>query len=195
MTYKEKDPSRIQLKDVRLSYPSIWKARAFGNGEGEPAYSASFIIDPETRLGKRNLDLIEEAIQQAKYRKWGNNHPNLKADKYCVQDGEKGAPDQEGMTVLLSRNLKKPLVLDGDRMETVESDGIVYAGCYVDAMVRIWAQDNDYGKRINASLEALKFRRDGEAFGARRVTADDFDDGEQGDAPPTNPSRNNDDLT
>ena len=121
MTYKEKDPSRIQLKDVRLSYPSIWTARTFGNGEGEPAYSARiFIIDPETRLGKRNLDLIEEAIQRAKYRKWGNNHPNLKADKYCVQDGEKGAPEQEGMTVLRSRNLKKPLVLDGDRMETVE---------------------------------------------------------------------------
>jgi hypothetical protein len=41
----------------------------------------------------------------------------------------------------------------------------------------VWAQDNKYGKRINASLEAIQFVRHGEAFGAKPVIAEEvFDD-------------------
>jgi hypothetical protein len=190
----EKDPTRVQLKDVRLSYPALWKARAFGKkGEGEPAFSASFIIDPETKIGKRNIALIEEAIEEAKEFKWGNSQPKLKADKICFRDGDDDEEEQEGMMVLASRNPKRPLVLDEDRLETTEADGIIYGGCFVDAIVRIWAQDNEYGKRINGSLEAVKFRRDGEAFGARRATADDFDDDDEDEAPRKRRSRGDDD--
>lgn len=170
------DSTRVQLKDVRISYPVIWKAKAFGKGEGEPAFSASFIIDPESMRGQRNLYLIGEAMKTARNRRWGNNRPQIKADKLCLRGGNPDQPEQAGMMVLSSRNRKRPLVLDGDGEETVEQYGVVYAGCFVDAVVRIWAQDNDYGKRINASLEAIRFRRDGEAFGVRRITAADFDD-------------------
>ena len=49
-----------------------------------------------------------------------------------------------------------------------------YAGCYVNAIIRVWAMDNEHGKRINASLEAVQFLRDGEAFsGSAPVDVDE----------------------
>ncbi len=68
----------------------------------------------------------------------------------------------------------------------------------VHAVVRLWAQDNAFGKRINAQLQGVQFASDGEAFGAAPFNAENyFDDtvngipakaAETGDGPP------NDDL-
>ncbi|MWN55950.1 ssDNA-binding protein, partial [Escherichia coli] len=55
------------------------------------------------------------------------------------------------------------------------------AGCYVNAVIDIWAQDNNFGKRINASLGGVQFLRDGDAFaGGGVASADDFDDISEG---------------
>jgi hypothetical protein len=51
----------------------------------------------------------------------------------------------------------------------IESDNKVYAGCVVNATVRLWAQDNNYGKRINAQLRAIQFVKDGAQFGEGAV--------------------------
>jgi hypothetical protein len=48
-----------------------------------------------------------------------------------------------------------------------------YAGCYVNATIVVWAQDNEHGKRINAQVKAVQFFKDGEAFGAAAVNPDD----------------------
>jgi hypothetical protein len=54
----------------------------------------------------------------------------------------------------------------GRKMEAIgPDDGIVYAGCYVNATIRLWGQDNQYGKRINAQLRAIQFVKKGDAFG------------------------------
>jgi hypothetical protein len=69
-------------------------------------------------------------------------------------------------------------VVDRDRTPLTASDGKPYAGCFVNAVVELWAQDNQYGKRINASLGGVQFAADGDAFGGGgvRTEADDFDD-------------------
>ena len=194
MAENEKDPCRIQLKDVRLSYPALFRPKGFQGSSDNPKFQASFIIDPESKLGKKNLDLIEDAIDAAKERKWGDKPPKLKADKLCLIEGEPDKDEEDGMMVLRSSNAKAPLVLDRDKTELDESDGRPYGGCYVDAIVRIWAQDNDYGKRINGSLEAVRFRRDGEAFGAPPPDPDEFDDiDDDEDERPSRRSRGRDD--
>jgi hypothetical protein len=44
-------------------------------------------------------------------------------------------------------------------------------------VVEIWAQDNNYGKRINASLKGVQFVRDGDAFaGGGAASPDEFED-------------------
>lgn len=64
-----------------------------------------------------------------------------------------------------------------------QSDGLLYSGAYADVIIRIYGYDGK-GKnpdRINASLEAIKFVRHGEAFGAKPVDADSLFDEEDGD--------------
>lgn len=180
------DPLKIQLKNVRLGYPALFRPKAFGGGAAasDPAYQASFYLDKEDKLHKKHIDQIRDAIDLAKEQKWGNKIPKIGSDKIALKDGDKlddPAPEEEGHYILSARNKKKPLVLDLDKTELVEADGRPYGGCYVDAIVRIWAQDNDFGKRVNCSLEAVRFRADGEAFGAAPVSADEFDD--EDDAP------------
>lgn len=55
-------------------------------------------------------------------------------------------------------------------------DGKPYSGCYVNATLEIWPQDNKFGRRINCQLKALQFVRDGDAFGGGApASPDDFD--------------------
>jgi hypothetical protein len=63
------------------------------------------------------------------------------------------------------------------RVERRGADGTLYAGCYVNAIVDIWAQDNQFGKRINAKLLVVRKKKDGEPIGAGRTNAkaEDFD--------------------
>lgn len=58
-----------------------------------------------------------------------------------------------------------------------------YSGCYVNAVIRIYGyKSEDNPSRINASFEAVQFKRHGEAFGARGVDVDSaFDDEEVGE--------------
>jgi len=39
----------------------------------------------------------------------------------------------------------------------------------------LWAQNNQYGKRINAQLDGVQFVRDGDPFGDGAVGVDAFD--------------------
>lgn len=44
-------------------------------------------------------------------------------------------------------------------------------------MLEFWAQDNKFGKRVNATLMGVQFFRDGDAFsGGGAASDDDFDD-------------------
>lgn len=183
MVEKATDILKIQLKDVRLSFPALFKAKPFGGSDaGEPAFSAEFLIPKDTKLGQKLIDQIDEAIEEAKYAKWGDNPdkwPKISRDKPFFKDGDDRdyrRDETEGMMICSARNLKKPRVLGIDKEDIFEADGIIYGGCYVDAIVRVWAQDNKYGKRINCSLEAVRFRRDGDPFGAAPINPDEFED-------------------
>jgi hypothetical protein len=51
---------------------------------------------------------------------------------------------------------------------------VIYDGCYVDALVSIWAQNNQHGTAIRCTLDAIKFARDGERT-VGGATADQID--------------------
>ncbi len=197
---KQKDPARVLLKNVRLSYPAIYKAKPFGgsdgDGQGEPKFSAVGLLDPETKIGRINIQKLEDAIEHVKEKTWPKGAPKLSAAKICLKDSEdleEMKDGYEGMMYVTASNSKKPRVLDADGEDVREGDeGAPYAGCFVDMIVRVWGQDNKYGKRINASLEGVKFRDDGDAFGAAPVTDDDFNDDDD-DEPPARNRRGRDD--
>ena len=67
------------------------------------------------------------------------------------------------------------MVLDRDRTPLSEDDNRIYAGCHVNGVLELWAQDNQYGKRINANLLGVQFFKDGAPFAdGVSVSADDF---------------------
>ena len=71
----------------------------------------------------------------------------------------------------------RPLLVDKDRTPVVEDDGVLYAGCYVNAVVSVYAYDVSGNKGITAALVGIQFSRDGDAFGTSKPTADAlFDD-------------------
>lgn len=170
---------KLKLSNVRLAFPQLFEAKTV-NGEGKPAFSASFLIEPTDNQVKA----IREAIEQVARDKWGVKADAIlkqmqAQDKTALHDGDiksnyDGFP---GNLYVSARSATRPLVIDRDKSPLAEADGKPYAGCYVNASIELWAQDNNYGKRINASLRGVQFLRDGDAFaGGGAASEDEFDD-------------------
>lgn len=169
---------KIKLTNVRLSFPDLFEAKTV-NGEGKPAFSASFLIDPADPQVKS----INTAIDTVAKEKWGAKAEQVlkqmrATDKVCLHDGNLKAYDgYQDMLYISSRNATRPLVIDADKSPLTEQDGKPYSGCYVNASIELWAQDNNYGKRVNASLSGVQFFKDGDAFaGGRAADVNEFDD-------------------
>lgn len=169
----------IKLQNVRLAFPSLFEAKTV-NGEGAPAFSAAFIL-PKNHP---QLKEIEAALKEVADAKWGPKataiYTQMKAqDKLCLHNGDTKA-DYDGFPgnfYISARNKSRPLVVDRDKAPLSSADGKPYAGCYVHASIELWAQDNSYGKRINASLRGVQFFKDGDAFaGGAPASEDEFDD-------------------
>ena len=160
----------MQVQNVRISFPNIFQASAFAEGQTKK-YSATFIMDED----HPQMDALKEAIEKTAVAKWDKKIPS--SLKRPLRDGEEKDLDGfgEGTVFFNASNTKRPVLKDKDLSALVEDDGKPYAGCYVNAIVKPWAQDNAYGKRINFSLEGIQFVREGEAFGGGGSTTEDFD--------------------
>jgi hypothetical protein len=172
---------KVMLRNVRLAFPALFQPKTV-NGEGDPAFGATFIMDPATN--KAEIEAVNAAIDKVAADKWGAKGAEVaktlrKAGKVCLRDGDEKAEYEgyEGNMFVAARSKSRPLVIDRDKTPLVEADGRPYGGCYVNATIDVWAQDNQYGKRINASLSGVQFVRDGEAFGGSRpASPDDFEE-------------------
>jgi hypothetical protein len=97
--------------------------------------------------------------------------------KFCYVDGNTKAYDGFAGNMALSASRSKddgpPKILDRDLSELPADSGRPYGGCTVNAKITLWAQDNQYGKAIRATLVTVQFVADGEAFsGAGPANAD-----------------------
>ena len=177
---------KVRLVDTpahpcRLAFAQhLFEAGTVG-GEGKPAFSTTFILDTE-HPALAELAAAEEAVAKEK---WGAKADGIlkairKADKGVVKDGDNKAnyAGFEGNMFVSTRSEKRPNVYHKDGSQLTEADGVVYSGCYAHGMIEVWAQDNQYGKRINAQVTGVAFSRDGDSFGggATPASADDFAD-------------------
>ena len=171
---------RLMLRDVRLAFPNLWKATSPAGG-GEAAFSASGIMPPN----HKQMAELKAALKTLAKDKWGTKADAVykaldAADKLCLHNGDSKSDydGYEGNFYVSTRSKVRPSVFDQQRQELTEADGKPYSGCYVNMSIELWAQDNQYGKRINAQLRGVQFLRDGDAFagGGRPADADEFDD-------------------
>lgn len=170
---------RFTIPNVRLAFPSVYKKAKF---DGEETKFEATVLIPKS--DEKTIKGIKSHIKKALLAEFGSSDkvPKsiLRADKSCLRDGD--GVDYDGFANHMSfkaSNDKRPRTLDRDKTPVAQEDGKLYAGCYCDAIVEIWIQNNGYGTRINANLMALRHRRDGEAFGAGSIpdgVEDDFED-------------------
>lgn len=178
-----KDPNIIVLKNVRISYPTLFKPRASeDNPQADPKYSASFILDNAKDAAQ--IKLIQSRIDAIVKEKFKGNAKLLKG--VCLRDGaEKEGTDGygDGTHFVSTSSTRRPQVIDTQKQPLTVDDGKPYAGCYVHASIRLWAQDNKFGKRINAELRAVVFAKDGEPLGGNTPVNVEDDFGDLIDAP------------
>lgn len=164
-------PTEIIIRNVRLAFPDVFKAVQF-EGAGPFSYKSTLLVDP----GTENDKAIRQAINQAATSKWaakaGEYLKALQASgssKFCYVDGITKAYDGFAGKWALSASRPQdsgPVkLINRDMSPLDELSGKPYAGCYVNAKVQLWAQDNNFGKGIRCTLIALQFVGDGESFG------------------------------
>lgn len=204
---------KLVLTGVRMAFPALWEPQQI-NGQGEPACSGTFLIDPKTQADQMNATI--ECIKAVAVEKWNTQAQTMlttlqaKGD-ICLRDGATKAEYDgfEGMFYISGRNKARPTVLAAQMWQgkpivvdqasngwQMNDQGMLvrvtdlpfavkapYSGCYVNVSLDVWAQANQYGKRINAKLLAVQFARDGDPFsGGSGFDANDFTYDESGSA-------------
>lgn len=181
----------VILKNVRLAFPNIWTPQSIN--DGEPSFGANFIIVPESD----NTKLLAAAVKKVAAEKWKEQAEGVLAK--LKQDGRvcfHTSPMTnsvgevyngfEGMYWVRSSNKSRPMIVDRNpTVPLTPADGRPYGGCFVNAKIDLWAQDNKFGKRVNASLLVIQYVAPGEAFsgGAAPSIAGLEDLGEAADTP------------
>lgn len=176
---------RILLKDVRLAFPNLFEPTTVA-GEGKPRYSATllFPVDhPQLADIKTKIDVLAKD-------KWREKAAGIlaglyKTGKVALHDGDEKA-QYDGFSgnmfvAAASQENAPPTVIDQARNALTAKSGKPYAGCYVNASLEFWVQDNQWGKRVNCTLRGVQFLRDGDSFSAGRpADADEFEEVTEG---------------
>jgi len=169
--------TRIQLKNVRISYPYLFEPNTGPSGKDNPRYTAEFLI-PKT--DEAQLDLVEGAIEAAIDQKWKGKRPSKLTDErlFLLDGDELGKENTEGHWVVRAASRIRPTVVNKDRTPLTAADGVIYGGCRVNAIIEAWGQDNEYGVRVNAELKGVQFANDDVSFGGggTPVRPEDFED-------------------
>lgn len=182
----------LTLKNVRLAFPNVFSPRAMKDdktGETRKRYDATFIFSPEHEA----FQASQQAIIKVAKQKWGDDKglayakALLQRDQTCLHDGALKALKYEGFAgnwYISASNRTRPVVVHcvkdpatGKAKVLTEADGVIYAGCYVNAIIEVYPFEGREGKKdgIYATLLGIQFAADGEAFGGRTASPDDFE--------------------
>ena len=159
---------KVILKNVRLSFPSLWHHSEYA-GESSGKYEATFLIpenDPQ-------IQALKKAIKAVGEEKLGDGWQKA---KICLKNGdEKSYDGYEGHKFIKASNKNRFDIVDRDLHPITESDNLIKAGDYVNASISLWAINGKWGKFIQSQLNSIQYVKEGESFGnATPRATDDF---------------------
>jgi len=178
----------ILIKNVRLSYPSLFAPSAFG--DGKPTYNATLLIPKGSEAAKA----VQAEIERVAKETFGPKASSVlskqnEGQRRLLKDGDgaagltgDGDPKEgyAGHWVLKVSNKAKPTLINRAKENIDESSGQLYGGCMVNVQFEFWAQKNDFGNFINTRLLAVQHWGDGESFGTvSRANLDAFEAAEE----------------
>ncbi len=170
-----------RIQNVRFNYTnSLFTAQKPQTGEGKEKFSVVAILAKD----HPQLAEIKAAISKVATDKWGAKAPDVlkqlaAGDRICLHDGDAKSdkPGYAGNLFINASNELRPGVYGPSREPLVAADGKPYSGSYGNIIIEFWAQDNQFGKRINASLLGVQHVKDGERLsGGGVAAADDFEE-------------------
>lgn len=184
---------KLHLNNVRVSFANgLYKASAFEAGQQEK-YGADFILQPDSVVlrvnpdGSKTKTTIKEAELAVATEAWKANGAKmlatLEGSKKSIRDGNKRTNNSgevyegyEGNTYVTAKSPTRPLLIDQGRQPVTEDDGVIYSGCYVNAIIELYANTKPATKGVFAGLKGVQFVRDGDSFGGGApAKADEFD--------------------
>lgn len=175
---------KIEISRARAAFvDSLWTAKGFTDPKtgktGEPMHNITFIIDRDDPSFRKVLEAEEDRVAKEK---WGAKAKAIMEEirannRGAIKKGElKASYDGfPGNDFIAANNKTRPTLVQRNGKK-IEQEGVIYAGCYVLGHVVLWAQDNAWGKRINANVTGVQFLEDGDSFGggAPPSSTDDF---------------------
>ena len=154
----------------RASFPHVHEP-AENNFGGPPNFEIKLLVEKGTPAAKELSAAVQSLHTAADFKK------RLPEDRICVKDGDGSALDEDaGCLTVTAKNKKRVPVVDQQAQPLSPASGKPYAGCNVIVKLELWAQDNKFGQRINASLLGVQFAGDNEPLGGGSMpSADGFD--------------------
>jgi len=198
----------IFLSNVRLSFPNIVQPqrRPTESGEERVSYNCELLM-PADHPGLKQFMTVAGGMVAAKwpehassimqmiqndrkFRCYGNGDEKLNKKTFKPYEGYAG-----NCYITAGRDTQPQIIqADGTAIDPSNSMAYqqltrkMYGGCYVNAAVRPWLQDNKHGRAIRCDLIALQFAKDGEAFGEGVTDASNLFGAVAGGAAPAAPA-------
>lgn len=186
---------KVKLEIVRIAFAQqLTEAKPFEPG-ADAAFGSTFLIPEQGHPARK---VVEDALYALGAEKWGAKGKGIIDNLLevgdpkggCYYPGKRKSYDGfEGNMALVAKRYEKdgmPVLLDADKSSLWDAskgkampgkEGRIYSGCYVNATVDLWAQDNKYGKTVRCTLLGVQYYKDGDSFGGTtKGSEDDFDD-------------------
>ena len=175
------EDNTILLENGRFSYTYVYKP--YRNEDGNQSYTTHWVF-PENHPQTAALFAL---IRKVAVEKWKDKADEVLAalkgqDRLCVHRGNVSKPGiavyKDQLYISASRKFEDgpPRIADEIRNEITIASGKVYSGARGNVIVRLWAQDNKWAKRINAELQGIQHVAHDEKLssGGRLAALDEF---------------------
>lgn len=179
------DDGSILIRDVRGSYvhATLYRGKADPKTGKMPDPKFGIVALLDKVRHERTKRLLDREMGKVR---GAANLGELPAANYGVRDGDQaGKKEYKGNWSLnASERENRPPALrdinggriDREHVGVAKIDSMFMSGYWYDILVRPWAQKNDYGRKVNFNILALKVNRKDETFGEGGISEDDVDD-------------------
>jgi hypothetical protein len=182
----------ISLFCVRASYPHVLEK--FAGKKGETPKHSIVVLIPKRKKWNAAYELVQKRIAELMKE---NKQKKLRSEHKFLRDGDDaGKEEYEGFWTVNASEANMVDVRDNKRdpktgkariLEKGKDDDVIFAGSWVNVVIRPWFMNNEHGKKVNAGLIAVqhvpieKVREQWKAasddpFGTGRISKEEVDE-------------------
>lgn len=176
----------ITTPPVRVSYPTLFTARAFQAGQ-DPTFSIVLMFSKTDKDHVAAVKALHDEAKKVFAETWPDpakapRIPIVGHDKSPIKDGDKACdaqgvpiceknPEYAGHYIVRAGSKQKPVVVDRNRQELLDKTA-VYGGCFCKINLNPFTYNRTENKGVTFGLNGVQLWADGEPFGNGRPKVD-----------------------